>query len=265
MIYIVSLIYAPPRIYNRSMRELYESELWEYATIRWPEPVAAIQNLISLDDAASFKKKSISRSMHVILDQHYPLNSRRIRQADFPQATILDAGRNLGLHEGYNYVFDQIKPNPEDIIIGYSGDSLPPVSYTRDIFRALELPDVVWATCTVDQNLRELDERGYGRVAEGVWLAKAPCTNTVCAWRYGWLESVGGLSEPCKYYGHLESHMWAKLKQTGERWAFLPRCRLKQDPSFPDHDELYTLWKYHHAHKRDFDGDFKEFLQERLT
>jgi hypothetical protein len=83
-------------------------------------------------------------------------------------------------------------------------------------------------------------------------------TNSVCAWRYGWLRSVGFLTEPRAFYGHLEAAMWDRLG--GNQWAFLPQWG-ETDELRGEHDREYVVYKWCHSHLNSWPGDFESFLE----
>lgn len=243
-VYAITLAFSNPRIIATSIKAFYET-----------------------------RNQSLHLDGHFIVDQHYPLHRDEMREtlSAIPQLyRLLDPGRNLGLHDGFNWALAQIKPKREDIIIGYDCDSLP-ISQGWDmaLVRAIEgrrgdrHGEVVWATLGNPRTLRDIRERGYDEAtADGyikLMLTRTSITNSVCAWRYGWLQDVGFLQEPRAFYGHLEAAMWRKLKE-GKRWAVLPGWQ-ESDELREMHDRAYIVYKWRHSHTNDWPGDFESFVK----
>ncbi len=208
---------------------------------------------------------------HFILDQHYPVekaaNRAALRRiAADHDVTVLDAGRNLGLHDGFNWALKEIAPKTDDVIIAYDLDSTP-VGHGWDLalVRAIlgdPLQRVVWASLMNPRSRGDITARGYtARRADGhvdLWITKTAVTNSVCAWRYGWLQDVGFLSEPNAFYGHLETAMFAKLGAKSD-WAFLPQWT--EDDHLRDlHDRAYVVYKWCLAHLKTTTLDFESWL-----
>lgn len=208
----------------------------------------------------------------VILNQHYPLNYDENQVvlkelAKQHNATLLDAGKNLGLHDGFNFVVDKIKPNDNDILIGYDPDSLP-LQYGWDmaLVRAIDgdpTGRAIWSSLMNPRSKRDIMERGYEkRKSDGyieIWETKLPVTNSICAFKAGWLKSIGGLQEHSKYYGHLESCMYEKIDKKKNGWVFLPGWT-ESDCLRDMHDRDYVIYKWCHSHLKSWDGDFKSWL-----
>jgi hypothetical protein len=207
---------------------------------------------------------------HVLLDQHYPVDKEANRQAvrqlcDLYDVEVLDAGRNLGLHEGFNWALRQLRLQPQDIVIAYDLDSLPLTpGWDMALVRAIagdETGKIVWASLLNPRSEADLRARGFDRrQIDGyleLWVTKTAVTNSICAWRYGWLQSVGFLQEPRAFYGHLEAAMFSRL---GDRqWAFLPGWT-ESDELRNQHDRAYVVYKWCHSHLNSWPGDFESWL-----
>lgn len=205
---------------------------------------------------------------HHILFQHYPIN----KEAQRPEIERIckrfnielhDAGRNLGLHEGFNFLFKRLQPNDDEVIIGYDPDSWPigegwDLALVRTILGSGG--EIVWSSLMNPRSKSDLEARGYdlGRV-DGhiqVWKTKTAVTNSVCAFSYSWLNKVG-FTEPRPFYGHFETEMFGKLK--GKRWAFVTGWE-ERDQLRDLHDVEYVHYKWAHAHLNCWDGDFESWL-----
>ena len=239
MIYVFTLGFAPARILEKSFEQLYKT--------------------------TSLGSKNF---VHVYLDQHYPIDKERNMGAcriicDMYGITYIDAGKNLGLHVGFNKMLDLVNLKPDDVVIAYDADSFPTESgWDSALISVLSDPNFGWVTIMNPRCKQELIENGYevhDVAAYEVWTPRKDIVNSTCAWRGDFLIRSKGLHESRPFYGHLESSMWGKPNEQGLRWGFLP--------AFPESDHLRDLhdrdlvvYKWCHAHLKSWDGDFESWL-----
>lgn len=208
---------------------------------------------------------------HYLVDQHYPIdkkkNRERIRAICEPYGVeVLDPGKNLGLHEGFNWALQQINPPKGSIIIAYDPDVNPLTpGWDMALVRAIRGDPqgrVVWSSLLHAAAAREIEERGYDkRFADGyieIWTTRMSIMNSICAWSFDWLRSVGFLKEPRAFYGHLEAEMFGRLGRN--QWAFLPGWT-EDETLRTQQDEKYMMYKWAHAHLKSWDGDFESWLK----
>lgn len=206
---------------------------------------------------------------HVLLDQHYPIEkeaNRTLIKALCSKYGIkyVDAGKNLGLHEGFNLALRSIDLNPEDKVIAFDPDSYPE-SYGWDeaLCDALDEKEIGWATVMNPRCEEELRKYGFDMInrpgkAE-LWITRRDIVNSTCAWRGDFLIKSKGLIENRPFYGHLEAPMWAKLQEQNLKWAFLYGFKESDHLRFM-HDREYVEYKWAHAHLKEWDGDFESWL-----
>ncbi len=208
---------------------------------------------------------------HYFVDQHYPLEKKKNRKAlreicERYGIKVLDPGKNLGLHEGFNWALREINPPDDAIIIAYDPDVYPTSSgWDMALVRAIRgdpKGKIVWASLLHGAANQEIQKCGFEpRKIDGyidVWITKLPIMNSICAWSYSWLKSVGFLNEPRPFYGHLEAEMYGRLR--GKEWAFLPSWT-EDERLRKTQDEKYMVYKWTHAHTQSFDGDFESWLK----
>lgn len=205
---------------------------------------------------------------HILLHAHYPIGENiktELEQLakDF-KCTLMDAGSNLGLHHGFNWVLGHIKPQPGDVIIGYDHDSCPVnKGWDAAMMKVLGVDTKhVWASLRTIHTLDELKTITLNKV-DGVYYFKPekPVMNSVCAFKWEFLERTGGLRENSNFYGHLEAPMWALTKEYGVDWCFLLDY-YEHSELLHEHDEQYKLYKWAHAHEQTHDGDFASYLSK---
>lgn len=208
---------------------------------------------------------------HYFVDQHYPLDKERNRKSLRKICLehgieVLDPGKNLGLHEGFNWALKQINPPDDAIIIAYDPDVYPTSSgWDMALVRAIrgdQFRKIVWASLLHAEAEKEIHQRGFEkRMIDGyieVLITKLPVMNSICAWSYKWLREVGFLTEPRPFYGHLESAMFNRLR--GNQWAFLPQWS-EDERLRHTQDKKYMMYKWAHAHRESYDGDFESWLK----
>lgn len=207
---------------------------------------------------------------HVFVDQHYPLNREQnalgLKQVcDDHGILFLDPGENLGLHGGFNWALKQIQARDGDLVIGYDPDSHPITpGWDMALVNSLEIcPDLAWVTLMSQRAREDILPKGYiTRKAHHIelWEMRHAVINSICAWRVDFLNRAGGLQEPMKYYGHLESRMWQELQKQGKKWAFLPGY-WEDYRLWPLHDQEYIRWKWYYAHRKLFEYGFDEYVR----
>lgn len=207
---------------------------------------------------------------HYLVDNRYPLPSAdeashelKVTAATYG-ATLLEPGKNLGLAGGFNYALAQLNLQPDDIVIGYDGDSNPlTLGFDAALVSAIrEGHDIAWASTVLPASLEQLRERGYieRTLPSGLvtWEARQAVVNSICAWP-GWFLGGKGLEEPNHYYGGLEVRMWERLVSQKKKWVFLPDFREDNEIKLKT-DREYVLYKWVYAHTHTWIGDFDSYL-----
>jgi len=227
----------------------------------------------SLRETVDFKA---TNARHVILNQHYPLEPASMDlsiakyAAQYPSTTlVLDAGKNLGLHHGLNYMLEQLTPGLEDddIIIGFDLDEAPPAGWLRamlDVFTGD--PSFGWLSLTVPASNEVLEYNGCDKfVINGVRVHSPSYAliNTVCAWRWSAIKKVGAFMEPHQWYGGLEVAMMPKFWEHGYRVGWLPDFVTGNHRHYAD--ASYELYKHRHVGHvlPEYPGSFEDWVKER--
>lgn len=211
---------------------------------------------------------------HVVINQHYPLPSDEEATANLKRlcaqhgAVYYDPGENLGLAAGFNYAIEACALKDDDIVIGLDPDTMPetPGWDAAMIKTFIENPTIGWVSLWNDVSSKEIEERGYDVIENGgitLIVTKQAVLNSICAWRAGWLKKVGGLSEPNKFYGGLESTMFPKLREHGLHWAFIREFKeSRTDVTQKGFDTEYFAYKMDYAHNKTWSGDFASYLEK---
>lgn len=224
----------------------------------------------SIDQYLKTKSKTQVETVHVFLNQHWPIQyedfERRIKKlAESVNGVYLDSGKNLGLHDGFNWAVNQLGIPDNAGVIGYDPDSYP-VTENWDLAMCKVYdanPRAVWISLWTPHTSREIEERNtikWSKRFGGIQAVsvKGAHLNSVCMINRGWLRSVGGLTEPSKYYGGLESAMFPKIGDM--EWVYLPDYHEKiwfQDKVNP----LYRKWKWEHAITNSAPMSFADWLK----
>lgn len=240
--YIITLGFVPARIWEKCCKRVYDS-----------------------------RNKDLEIE-HLFLYQHYPLekdeNKKRLQEiCDIYGIHWLDAGKNLGLHKGFNFVLEQLRCrlNHKDVIIGLDPDTYPlSPGWDMALVTCFQNPRVGWASLMSERAKPELLERGFDEKMIGhqkVWFTKKPVVNSICAWSWGFLNTAGGLKEPREYYGGLEADMWIALKKQNLDWVFTVGWE-EDDRLRNEQDHLYKVWKWRYSHELKTKKDFATWLKE---
>jgi hypothetical protein len=212
-----------------------------------------------------FEQTRTSDAKICVLNQHYPGVEAEYWKnwAESLGGVFLDAGENLGLHEGLNYISRQINVQPTDKVIGFDIDCNPVTcGWDTQLLNALDISDVGWASLWNNHSGSEMTARGFNPSMENglfLWTTHAPVVNSICAFTMDWVLPVG-FKEPSKYYGGFEVCMWPRLRSSAKRWVFLVDYI---EEAFAEDlvDQSYKVYKWEHAHKG-YPHDYDTFLAE---
>ncbi len=210
---------------------------------------------------------------HVLLDQHYPLKGDEVSEAIdsyrlvTPEAIVWDAGKNLGLHGGLNYIMERLEQvlRPDDIIIAFDCDESPERAGWADamlrVFAAD--PKCGWLSLTTAPIDAELDRMQAPVIEVGGERVRIPeynLMNVVCGWRVSAIRAAGVFTEPFAWYGGLEIAMQPKFREAGYWVGWMPEYK-----TFANHhlaDATYQDFKRAHVGFTQpiFPGSFEEWI-----
>ncbi len=226
----------------------------------------------SLHDTVDFDALG---ARHYVLDNHYPLNHDSVRaaleqyQEGHPrQVVLVDAGKNLGLHEGLNYLFKMFGSSfaDDDVVVGFDSDEAPVRAGWLDamlqIFAAD--PKAGWLSLNCPMVNESLIRQGVElSTVAGHRLRIPPMAmmNVVVGWRVGCLRAMGQFQEPHAYYGGIELAMQPLAREKGYWVGFLEDFHTSNHRGFAD--RIYELYKLRHVGHElpHFPGSFDEFLK----
>jgi len=211
-------------------------------------------------------RKTDSLGLPIIaLDNHYPTltKGQKTRLKNMFDLTILDAGENLGLSGGYNYIIEQYPE--EDYAILYDCDSNPETQgWDKALLDTIQHSKVAYLSLMFDNAKREMKERGFNPWQCGehvIWTPKEACQQSISCADLNYLRRIGGLQEPKKYYGGLESKMfkyWTPQHQIG----YIDGVYETQLHGKDDTDPKYKEYKWKYAHQG-YGKSFDEYLKEQ--
>lgn len=207
---------------------------------------------------------------HFYVDQHYPLNKEenRVKCADVCKdhgIEIIDPGKNLGLHHGFNYALNVINPKSDDIVIAFDPDSFPMnIGWDTALIDVLSDPTICWSTLMAPRCFGDIKKYACEeKIINGIKVMITPraVVNTTCAWKISFLEKIGGVKENSEFYGHLEAPMFHEAQKLGLKWAFLPDF-VESEELNQKHDPEFGQYKLVHAHLGTYKGDFGQWLAD---
>jgi len=203
----------------------------------------------------------------VAVDNDYPFltKAHKTRLKNQFDLTIIGEVENRGLAGGYNELINAY--SELDYAILYDCDSNPEtIGWDEGLMDIIKSPDIAYASLMFDTAKREMKERGFTPIQVGkhvVWKPKQACVQSVSVADLNYLRSIGGMQEPKKYYGGLESTMF-KYWNDQHKLVYLDgyyETQLNQDD---DVDEVYIKYKWDYAHKR-YNGTFEDFIESQET
>lgn len=198
----------------------------------------------------------------VALDNHYPFltKAQKTRLKNKFDLKIIDPNENLGLSGGYNRLFSYYT-NVRYAIL-YDCDSNPnTVGWDAALIDVIKNKDISYCSLMFDVAKREMIERGFTPIQKGehvVWQPHAACVQSVSVADLQYLRSIGGLHEPKKYYGGLESYMW-KYWNDDHKIVYLDGYYETQFCGNDEADPIYRAYKWAYAHEG-YDGTIEQFI-----
>ncbi len=216
---------------------------------------------------------------HVLLDQHYPLNRGETKRfidnfAKAKGALVLDPGKNLGLHRGWNWACEQLELHhglkDDDILLGVDPDSWPLTrGWEAAMVKALEnwqQTKVPWVG-VASEVLHHLPGATWRDWELNGLKVRTPDQNcwfqSLCAFVWGPLKEIGNFWEPNDWYGDLEKNLHPRYRAKG--WEFAWLMDYWDEPRKLDslEDPEYAEWKEALAHRGDTNLDFKDYCKMR--
>ena len=155
-------------------------------------------------------------TQHILIDDHYPLHTQvdrlKIRMLAMKYGTrFIETPKNLGLHHAINYVTGVIGLKQEDIIILHDADDRASPGALQALVDVIQEPQIAVIGMMFEQIRNNFNSNGYEETTihgHRVWLHKSVDMWNIAAYRYEWIESIGGFNEAFAYYGGLESYLY---------------------------------------------------------
>lgn len=206
-----------------------------------------------------------------ILQNHYPINEQlndKLLQVLFEHngISVYDAGQNLGLSGGLNYLLSTIPLQDDDIVLATDLDVWPVTSNWGqaivDVLRADS--SVGWVSLQNQHSKKELAERGFTIHSIGghvCYEGHTPCVQSIIGWSAKSLKGLGELKEQQHYYGGGEVTNHPRLKKLGLKWVYLPQYEETYHP-YCEGDRSYVVYKWNYSHLRTTKLSFKDWLLE---
>jgi len=177
---------------------------------------------------------------------------------------ILDPGKNLGVHGGWNYVIKELGLDGGDVLVGVDPDGRAQSSNwahaLMDVFN--ERPEMYYGTCNDDRYYKfgwHMCSHDHQTESGIRYLT----FSRVVAWSLGgfdigWVKRIGGLNQVSKYYGGIEDYVYNKATTLGGRFF---KLKDHTDKHIYDVNEDYVKWKRHQCKFTLADDiDFEQWL-----
>lgn len=200
-------------------------------------------------------------SEYVVLDHLYPkvdpLEITGLVENSF-SLHLMRPYKNMGGHEGFNWVVKNLPVEDDDLIIGYDPDSNPLTKgWDEAMLEAMRSHRSLGSISLMHTAIKDkpwIVSDDKPRVA----LLGRPEMFNVTMWRVSALKATGGLLADRKLYGMVETAMYRKFTEMGLYSGYL--YDYEEGPCPVAHDPMYVKWKEAHAFFG-FEGSFEEFLE----
>lgn len=212
---------------------------------------------------------------HVFLNQHYPFdkknNTKKIRDLCVKYGGLwMDAGKNLGLHDGLTYMFNNLPVKDTDYVIMIDLDNYPIQDGWDDALVRVLHYDKTLAQAHLWIPALHIDAAKHikyeDKIVDGIRIKIPNCAfvKTVSAWPASFIKRVGGWTEPLRFWGHLEGAMHEATKRLGMKDCYLPDFIETSQPSGRI-DPMYHQWKVDTAHLKTYDHnkDLEQYLRDK--
>jgi GT2 family glycosyltransferase len=213
---------------------------------------------------AQLRKTNVLNLPIIAVDNNYPnLSQAQVtRLKNKYGLTIIGERVNRGLSGGYNELINS-NPNVKYAIL-FDCDSYPITKgWDKALIDVIQSPKVAYLSLMFDVAKGEMQERGFTpwehESGVVIWKPKQACVQSISCADLDYLREIGGLKEPKKYYGGLESMMfkyWNDDKQIGYVDGFYE----VQHPYDLKVDAKYKAYKWAYAHDG-YNGSFEDFLK----
>lgn len=220
-------------------------------------------------------KKSLSGKHDIekiFILKPYPLEKEK--NLELNHRCALDAGyrvieryEDLGAAGDFNKVIGELDLQDDDIVINYDSDIYPVQDAWDDAMISVLRgePSIDWVCLWNEATQAEFIAKSGGRaVINGFRVEYAAdwMMVGVSGFRGSFMKRTGGLIQPPKYYGGVESAMWHAILERNTKQAFLVDYYEDQRIKHPNEDELYRDWKTV-ACQRAFPFSFEQWLRMR--
>ncbi len=204
---------------------------------------------------------------HYFVYHYYPEdmenNKQKLKQiADDNGIKWVFPEKNLGLHEGMNWVMNNYLQNAEFLMYLDPDTSVDQFGWDLALMKVLEDPSVGWASlkcCITDEELKT--RKHHREIIKGFEcvILEEPYMLDCGIFRMDWVRDQGGFSEPAAFYGGIEASMFEKIQKTGLKIAVLEHYYTNQSLKRFE-SPVFREWKFAHSDGK-FTGNFDEYLE----
>lgn len=174
-------------------------------------------------------------------------------------ATVFTLDKNIGGHEGFNYLLNQTDFQDDDFILEYDADSWPLVGgWAYAMKRCLDADPTLGYVSLLSHEIPPRPWHVKAIAGYRVGFLPEPEMWNVTMFRGSVLRQ--GMVANSKFYGHVEVPMQARIKAMGMRNGYLLDFPEGKHPI--PHHALYSEWKKSHA-AGTYPKNFDEYYLER--
>jgi hypothetical protein len=200
---------------------------------------------------------------HYILNHHYPIDYWGTVRAivdicERHRCKLVSNPKNIGGHEGFNWVFNQLEIADDDIVIGYDPDTYPMhKGWDAAMVGAIQKEKSLGCVSLLIDHLE--GNRKWETVLESPKVVVPDNLDMFNAtgWRGSLVKKTGGMKALTGLYGGVELSMHALTKADGLKMGYLWDYRETFCPEA--HDPIYNKWKQDYIHGRA--GNFDEYIR----
>lgn len=181
---------------------------------------------------------------------------------------LLDAGRNLGTHDGLNYMVAQLDLQDDDVVLCFDADEKPlREGWAQAMVEVLKAdPTCGWLSLMSPPASEYMDSHGAADKEVAGYRLRVPgysLINTVVGWSGRAIKAMGKFTEPHGFYGGFEGAMMPPTMAAGYWIGWLRDYWVA--PLHDLHEPEYQLYKRHHVgfEQPTFPGSFADWCRSR--
>ena len=228
--------------------------------------ITCVYNNLSLvkDCIKSVAENTTGEFMHVLV-YNYPDNKEILEYLEQEKITVLDPGKNIGCHRGFNFGFERSKHYNPDFIVKLDDDTTVPKNWNLPMMEVLEQEKNLAYLSSINKSAKQgsdFIERKIGKYT--IEIPKSGVVGFSCVmFPAATLNQIGVLSKIKTLYGGEELDFLERVRDAGKFGGYIKEV-IAFHAGNENRDYDYVLWKYVYGYLGFTNKDFIDFKKDRV-